>query len=140
MCVDRGGSAPRKSTAVPDYCTSTRRLRSRMYFPSLYFWDCSYALSCKAKRTGPVSQNGGWMERAGVRARHAHIFPAKYGLALAAIDVPHGVVSCSHLTVIWLAFDNVNPAHIHPSASARQLVPPSGLTRLRTSRHVRVGH
>jgi len=29
----------------PDYCTSMRRLRSRMYFPSLYFWDCSYALS-----------------------------------------------------------------------------------------------
>jgi hypothetical protein len=50
---------------------------------------------------------------------HAHIFPAEYGLALAAIDVSHGVVACCHLTVIWFTFDNVNPAHIHPLASTR---------------------
>jgi len=46
--VDRKGGAPKMRAHVaeePDYCTSTRRLRSRMYFPSLYFWDCSYALS-----------------------------------------------------------------------------------------------
>ena len=44
----------------------------------------------------------------------AHIFPAEYGTALTAIDVSHGVVACSHLTVIRFAFDNVDPAHIHP--------------------------
>ena len=31
------------------YCTSTSRLRSRMYLPSLYFCDGSYALSCEAR-------------------------------------------------------------------------------------------
>jgi len=35
------------------------------------------------------------------------IFPPEYGPALAAIDVPHGVVACSHLAVIRFAFDNV---------------------------------
>ena len=30
-----------------DYCTSTSRLRSRMNFPSLYFWSSSYAYSCQ---------------------------------------------------------------------------------------------
>lgn len=44
----------------------------------------------------------------------AHIFPAEYGTALTAINVSHGVVACSHLTVIRFAFDNVDPAHIHP--------------------------
>ena len=48
---------------------------------------------------------------------HAHIFPAEYGLALAAINVSHGVVACSHLAVIRFTFDNVNPVHIHPLAS-----------------------
>jgi len=48
----------------------------------------------------------------------AHIFPAEYGAALAAIDVSHGVVTCCHLTVIRFAFDNVYPAYIHPLASA----------------------
>jgi len=42
------------------------------------------------------------------------IFPAEYGAALATIDVTDGVVSRSHLTVIRFAFDNVNPARIHP--------------------------
>jgi hypothetical protein len=54
--MDRWRSrAPKKmQREVPphDYCTSTRRLRSRMYFPSLYFWDCSYALSCFNPRNG----------------------------------------------------------------------------------------
>lgn len=36
------------------------------------------------------------------------IFPAEYGAALTAIDVSHGVVACSHLTVIRFAFDNVD--------------------------------
>ena len=48
----------------------------------------------------------------------AHIFPAEYGAALTAIDVPHGVVACSHLTVIRFAFDNVDPAHIHPISTS----------------------
>jgi hypothetical protein len=47
------------------------------------------------------------------------IFPAEYGAALAAVDVSHGVVARSHLTVIRFAFDNVNPAHVHPLASTR---------------------
>ena len=72
--------------------------------------------------------------------QHAHIFPAEYGLTLATIDVSHGVVACSHLTVIRFAFDNINPAHIHPLASTRHDMLPSGLTRLQTSRHVHVGH
>jgi hypothetical protein len=78
-----------------------------MYFPSLYFWDCSYALSCEPKssvsRKAKMEANG-----------DAHIFPAEYGAALTAIDVSHGVVACSHLTVIRFAFDNVDPAHMHP--------------------------
>jgi len=48
----------------------------------------------------------------------AHIFPAEYGAALTAIDVPHGVVACSHLTVVRFAFDNVDPAHIHPISTS----------------------
>jgi hypothetical protein len=72
---------------------------------------------------------------------HAHIFPAEYGLALAAIDVSHGVVACSHLTVIRFTFDNVNPAHIHPISHPHDMIVPLfGLTRLRTSRRVHVGH
>jgi len=101
---------------VPDYCTSTRRLRSRMYFPSLYFWDCSYALSYQPANGGSVSRTGMARDKA---KELAHIFPAEYGLALAAIDVSHGVVACSHLTVIRFTFDNVNPVHIHPLASTR---------------------
>jgi hypothetical protein len=50
--------------------------------------------------------------------RDAHIFPAEYGAALTAIDVPHGVVACSHLTVVRFAFDNVDPAHIHPISTS----------------------
>jgi hypothetical protein len=50
---------------------------------------------------------------------YTHIFPAEYGLALAAIDVSHGVVACSHLTVIRFTFDNVNPVYIHSLASTR---------------------
>lgn len=107
----RSGAPKMQRTGPPDYCTSTRRLRSRMYFPSLYFWDCSYALSCWLTRErGSVSRTG--MERNKGKV-HAHIFPAEYGLALAAIDVSHGVVACSHLTIIRFTFDNVNPAHIH---------------------------
>ncbi len=68
------------------------------------------------RERGSVSRTG--MERNKGR-EHAHIFPAEYGLTLAAIDVSHGVVACSHLTVIRFTFDNVNPAHIHPSASTR---------------------
>ena len=50
--------------------------------------------------------------------RDAHIFPSEYGAALTAIDVPHGVVACSHLTVVRFAFDNVDPAHIHPISTS----------------------
>lgn len=71
---------------------------------------------------------------------HAHIFPAEYGLALAAIDVSHGVVACGHLTVIRFTFDNVNPAHISPiSMHTRHDRAFIRLTRLRTSRRVHVG-
>lgn len=70
----------------------------------------------------PVNpRTGGSVSRAGMEWKkdkeHAHIFPAEYGLALAAIDVSHGVVACGHLTVIRFTFNNVNPAHIHPLAS-----------------------
>jgi hypothetical protein len=58
-----------------------------------------------------VSRTG---DRHGWAGEHAHIFPAEDGLTLAAINVPHGVVACSHLTVIRFAFDNVNPAHNSP--------------------------
>jgi hypothetical protein len=55
--MDRKRSgAPDIATDIPDYCTSTRRLRSRMYFPSLYFWDCSYALSCQPESGASVSR------------------------------------------------------------------------------------
>jgi len=47
------------------------------------------------------------------------IFPAEYGLALAAIDVSHGVVACSHLTVIRFTFDNVN--HVFEQVGASML-------------------
>lgn len=47
------------------------------------------------------------------------IFPAEYGLALAAIDVSHGVVACSHLTVIRFTFDNVN--HVFEQVGATML-------------------
>jgi hypothetical protein len=53
VCVCGPRGAPREYTVIPDYCTSTRRLRSRMYFPSLYFCDCSYALSCNQTHGGP---------------------------------------------------------------------------------------
>lgn len=61
-------------------------------------------------------QKGKWK---GIRTRDVHIFPAEYGAAFAAVNVSHGVVACSHLTVIRFAFDNVNPAHVHPLASTR---------------------
>jgi len=47
------------------------------------------------------------------------VFPAEYGLALAAIDVSHGVVACCHLTVIWFTFDNVN--HVFEQVGASML-------------------
>ncbi len=65
------------------------------------------------RERGVREQNTTGMEWNGTKGKeHAHIFPAKYGLALAAIDVSHGVVACSHLTVIRFTFDNVNPARI----------------------------
>jgi hypothetical protein len=34
------------------------------------------------------------------------------------------VVACRHLTVVWFAFDNVNPAHIHPLAPIHDTIVP----------------
>ena len=115
-CVGREGRRKWRARCVGlVYCTSTRRLRSRIYFPSLYFWDCSYALSCDQRKEF-VSRKGNGRR---IGTRDVHIFPAEYGAAFAAVDVSHGVVACSHLTVIRFAFDNVNPAHVHPLASTR---------------------
>lgn len=38
------------------------------------------------------------------------VFPPERSAALAAVDVPNGVVSGRHRTVIWLAFDDVDNA------------------------------
>lgn len=67
-------------------------------------------------KEGVREQKGKWKR---IGTRDIHIFPAEYGAAFAAVDVSHGVVACSHLTVIRFAFDNVNPAHVHPLASTR---------------------
>ena len=70
---------------------------------------------CPVKPERTIREQSG--NGTGKGKEHAHVFPAEYGLALAAIDVSHGVVACSHLTVIRFTFDNVNPVHIHPLAS-----------------------
>jgi len=38
------------------------------------------------------------------------IFPAENGGAFDTVDVPDGVVACSHLAVIWFPFHNVDNA------------------------------
>lgn len=77
-----------------------------MYFPSLYFWDDSYALSCPTTHFREKK-----IIAAGLR-KIANIFPAECGAALAAINVSDSMVSSCHLAVIRFAFNNVNPAHI----------------------------
>ena len=84
-----------------DYWTSTRRLRSRIYLPSLYFWDCSYALSYMLCENQEVNRKG-----------HLYVFPTKGSAAFAAVNISDGVVACRHWAVIRLAFDNIHPVEI----------------------------
>src|SRR5712675_494115 len=115
ICRPRGG-APEKKCAhvVQDPTISHRRGGCVRGCTSLPCTFGTVRTPCPASPTGTREQRG-----SGNRSGNAHIFPTENGAALAAIDVSHGVVACSHLTVVWLAFNNVHPATHSPLALAR---------------------
>lgn len=82
--------------ACETYCTSTSRLRSRIYLPSLYFWDGSYALSCVQ-----------YENRKKKIWRCNYIFPTKGSATFAAVNISDGVVARGHWAVIRFAFNDI---------------------------------
>ena len=59
--------------------------------------------------SAPVTE--GWRVR-DEETRRTHIFPTKGLSALAAVDVPHGVVASRHLPVVGLTLDYVHTARV----------------------------
>lgn len=67
---------------------------------------CLLCISVLARRRGPGGRSE--LESLGGGGGRKYIFPAEGDPAFAAVDVPNSVVPGGHLTVAWLAFNNID--------------------------------